>query len=206
MNQGFDVSYGLFDEEISKFEIKGGLTEVKKEFYHLDWYARSWKMWPAVDKVDVMYEPLWALHTIFSDIWPWGLIWTAHDTLRTKMDNAIYTFEQKLVQQLETEPSEDEKKELVAKMKALVLNDYRADGAKATQLYYHEILKTIVMPPFEKVVIPACKTIIDPISDLVPEPLKQFLDPSQMFEDLINGIVDECIDTVLNADEEKSEN
>lgn len=165
-------------------------------------------MWPAVEKTDVMYEPLWALHTIFSDIWPWGLIWTAHDTVRGKMDNAIYTFEQKLVQQLESQESasEDEKKELVAKMKALVLNDYKADGEKATQLYYHEILKTIVMPPFEKLVIPACSTIIDPIADLVPEPLKQFLDPNQMFEDLINGIVDGCIETVLNSDvDEKAE-
>jgi hypothetical protein len=208
MNQAFDVSYGLFDEEISKFEIKGGLTEVKKEFYHLDWYARSWKMWPAVEKTDVMYEPLWALHTIFSDIWPWGLIWTAHDAVRSKMDNAIYTFEQKLVQQLENQEnaSEDDKKELVSKTKALIMTDYKSDGQKATQIYYHEILKTIIMPPFEKLVIPACKTIIDPVADLVPEPLKQFLDPNQMFEDLINGIVDASIDTILNSDvDERSE-
>ena len=166
-----------------------------------------------------MYEPLWALHTIFEDIYPWSLIWKSHDVIRSKMDNAIYTWEQKLVQQLEgnsisrqnfpfllfskdAEPqSETDKKTLVEKTKTMVLLDYRADASKATMLYYHDILKTIIMPPFEKLVIPACKTIIEPISELIPEPLKQFLDPNKMFEELINGIVDDSIETVLNSDE-----
>lgn len=199
MKEAYDMSFQMFDEEISKFEIKGGINETKKEFYHLDWYARSWRMWPSLNKVEVMYEPLWALHVIFEDIWPWGLIWKAYDELRSRMDNAFYTFEQRLIQSMETENPSDGKA-LVDKIKHGVLDDFKADAAKSSLNYYADILKSIVMPPFEKVVIPACKTIIDPVADLVPEPLKQFIDPNKMFEELLNGIIDGCIETVLSAD------
>jgi len=197
--EGYEHCFKLFDEEISKFEIKGGINETKKEFYHLDWYARSWRMWPALSKVEVMYEPLWALHIIFEDIWPWGLIWKAYDELRLRTDNAFYTFEQRLIQSMEQDSNADPKA-LVEKAKQSVLADFRADAQKSSMAYYAEILKTIVMPPFEKVVIPACKTIIDPVADLVPEPLKQFIDPNAMFEELLNGIIDGCIETVLSSD------
>jgi hypothetical protein len=200
MTEAYDESFKMFDEEISKFEVKGGVDVVKKEFYHLDWFARSWKMWPALSKVDVMYEPLWALHVIFEDIYPWSSIWKAYDDLRGKMDNAIYTFEQRLVQGMEAEGEVKDGKALVDTTKTAVLADYKADAQKATLIYYAAVLKIVVMPPFEKLVIPACKTVIDPISDLVPEPLKQFIDPSQMFEDLLNGIIDGCIDTILSSD------
>jgi hypothetical protein len=199
MKEAYDVAFTLFDEEITKFEVKGGINETKKEFHHLDWYARSWKMWPALTKIEVMYEPLWALHIIFEDIWPWGLIWNGYDELRTRTDNAFYTFEQRLIQSMEAENPSDPKA-LVEKIKAGVLADFKSDAQKSTLNYYAAIMKTIVMPPFEKVVIPACKTIIDPISDLVPEPLKQFIDPSQMFEDLLDGIIDGCIETILSSD------
>lgn len=51
MTEAFEVSFKLFDDEINKFEIKGGIPETKKQFYNLDWVARSWRMWPALDKV-----------------------------------------------------------------------------------------------------------------------------------------------------------
>jgi len=197
----YEVAYTLFEEQINKFEIKGGVNETKKEFHHLDWYARSWYMWPALSKIEVLYEPLWALHTIFEDIWPWGLIWTGYDELRTKMDNAFYTFEQRLIQSMEAEQPADPKA-LVQKIKEGVLADFKSDASKSTLNWYASVLKTIVSPPFQKVVIPACETIISPIEDLVPEPLKQFIDPNQMFEDLLDGIIDGCIETILSADEE----
>jgi hypothetical protein len=197
--EGYEHCFKLFEEEISKFEIKGGINETKKEFYHLDWYARSWRMWPALQKVEVMYEPLWALHIVFEDIWPWGLIWKGYDELRLRTDNAFYTFEQRLIQHMEQD-SEADPKALVEKIKNSVLADFKADAVKSSLNYYSDILKTIVMPPFEKVVIPACKTVIDPVASLVPDPLKQFIDPNAMFEELLNGIIDGSIETVLSSD------
>jgi len=204
MTEGFDEAFKLFEEEISKFEVKAKAEDNKKDFYRLDWFARSWNLWPATNKCDAMYEPLWALHIIFEDIYPWWSIWKAQDEIRGKTDNAIYTFEQRILQGIEAEGGEaKDPKALADATKASVMTDFRADASKATVIYYAAILKTVVMPPFEKVVIPACKTIIDPIADLVPEPLKQFIDPNKMFEDLLNGIIDGSIETVLGADEQK---
>jgi hypothetical protein len=197
MNQAYDLSYQLFDEEISKFEPKGAPADIKKQFGDLDWLARSYRMWPACDKVAVMYDPLWALRTIFEDIYPWRSIWDGYDEIRGRMDNAVYTWEQEFISALEQDEKQDAKA-LAEKIKAKVLEDYRWDGSKGVLIYYHKILKVILMPPFEKLVIPACKTIIDPVAELIPEPLKTFIDPNAMFEELINGIVDESIMTILN--------
>src|SRR5687768_5689527 len=104
MTEAYDGTYKLFDERIAKFDPKGNKAEeVKKAFSEqLDWYSRSWELYPACDKVNVMYDPLWALNVIFTDIYPWGLIWQAHDEVRHRMDNAIYTFEQRLLKEMES--------------------------------------------------------------------------------------------------------
>lgn len=196
MTQAYEVSYKLFDEEIGKFEPKGGPADIKKQFRDLDWLPRSYKMWPACDKAAVMYDPLWALRSIFEDIYPWRCIWDAYDELRGRMDNAVYTWEQEFISALEQDEKQDAKA-LAEKIKAKVLEDYQVDGTKGTLMYYHAILKIIVFPPFEKLVIPACKTIIDPLAEIIPEPLKELIDPSATFEELIHAIVDEAIMTVL---------
>jgi hypothetical protein len=202
MVESFDEAMKLVDEELTKFEVKGNAEVVKKDFHHLDWFPWSWKMWEAIRKCDVMYEPLWALHIVFEDIYPWSSIWRAYDEIRGKSDNAFYTFEQRLLKGIEEEGGESkDPKALVDKTKGSVMTDFRADASKATLKYYAAVLKIVVMPPFEKLVFPACKTIIDPVADLVPEPLKQFIDPNAMFEELINGIIDESIDTILSADQ-----
>jgi len=198
-SDGFKESIKMFEEEIDKFNIKGDINETKKEFYQLDYFARSWKMWPAISKVEVMYEALWDLHTIFEDIWPWELVWKGYDELRLRTDNAFYTFEQRLIQTMEQEQT-DQPKELLEKIKSGVLSDFLIDSQKSTLNYFAVVMKTIVMPPFSKVVIPACKTIIEPISDLIPEPLKQFIDPQSMFEEILHNIIDNSIENVLSSD------
>lgn len=48
-----------------------------------------------------MYEPLWALNIIFTDIYPWGLIYQGHQEIRGFIDNAVYTFEQAVKKEAE---------------------------------------------------------------------------------------------------------
>jgi hypothetical protein len=186
MTEAYDVSYQLFETKIDALEFTGSKEDAKKAFHSsgLDWYCRSWDIYKATEKTNVMYEPLWALNVIFPDIYPWSLIWTAHDDVRQILDNAIYTFEESIYKHLE----EDEKaaadpessKALIAKVKAKVLEDYKIDGRCATVMYYGTIMKKIVMPPFNKLVIPACKELLVPIAELIPEPLRQFIDIFQV--------------------------
>lgn len=201
VRESYDICFELFLDRLNKHEFRGTPDEIKRNFWSLDWYPRSWDTYKACKPLDAMYDPLWALQAIFSDIYPWSLIWYAQDAIRGRMDDAFYTLEEKLMAALKEDAtlgnSLDTMGPLIAKLKEEVMEDYKHDAAIHTNEFYCKIIKKIVFPPFSKLVIPACKTIIDPISDLVPGPFKDIIDPSKMFEDLIEGIIDESIKSVV---------
>jgi len=190
-------SYKLFDAWISKFEPKGTADEVKNQFRDLDWKPWSWELWDATRKVDVMYDPLWALHIVFEDIYPWSAIWTAHDLLRKKTDNAIYTYEAKLLEEIAN--GNTDLKAASDKIKAVVLEDFKHDGQLARVIYFTDIIKKIVMPPFNKLVMPAVSAILDPLQSAIPEPMQQFLDINEEFGTILNNIIDSSIGEVLSG-------
>jgi hypothetical protein len=193
MTDAFKHSFKYFEEEaIAKFPLKETAEENKKEFHHLDHLPYSWKMYEIVHHADEMYEPLWALNIVFPDIYPWSLIWTAHDSLRSKLDNALYTFEQRLI-----EAQEKGEKVDVERLKESVMADYMHDGNLARMMYYRHIIKQIVMPPLNKLAIPAAETILSPLASAIPEPMQQFLDVNEMFERVVHSVVDESIAVVL---------
>jgi hypothetical protein len=196
MKEGYDEAFKIFEKKIGEYKAPGNKDELKASFKDLDYVPRSWDMYAATDKTNVMYDPLWALHVVFSDIYPWGLIWKAHDELRTRMDNAMYTFEERLKTAAE---GGAEVAGSVEPTKTSVLADYRTDAQKGTVQYYGAILKTIVMPPFNGLVIPACKSLLEPLASAIPEPLKDFIDINKLFDELVNRIIDESIATVVSA-------
>lgn len=192
MREGMEEAMRLFENKIDKWEPK---EDLKRSFHELDYLGWSWwEMRTALEKIDVMYEPLWALRLVFSDIYPWHQIWLGHRKIYQTTDNAVYTFEQAISKH------EGDKKEAIDPIKRDVLMKFRHDSNIITMNYYAAILKAIVMPPFEALVIPAGRAIIDPLADAIPSALKDFIDIKQMFEDLYNGVIDDCIKVVLSAD------
>jgi len=191
----------LVDEKLTAFSAKGTAEELKKSFRDLDSVPRSWDIYRATGKLDVMYDPLWALNVVFPDIWPWSLIWHGHDHIRRRTDNAVYTFQERVLKALEDNANaaaeEGGAKALYAQVKDTIMADFREDSSKATVKYYSELLMMVILPPFQKVANPACDAVINPISDLIPEPMKQFVDPNQLFADLIVSILQECVNVVL---------
>jgi len=187
MTEAYEEAMRLWQEKVDKWEPK---ENRKQSFYELDWLGRSyWELRTALNKLDVMYDPLWVLQEIFPQIWPWHYIWKGHSRIYKLTDNAVYTFEKGI----------DEKgdKEVV---KRETLAKFKHDTDEACMHWYAHVLKAIVMPPFEKLLIPAAQNIIEPLADLVPDPLKEFLDINQMFEDLYNGVIDDSINVILRAD------
>jgi len=195
MTDAFDESYRLYDAEfVGKYEPKATADENKIGFRDLDYYPYSWKMWDVTRKIDVMYDPLWALNTLF-DIYPWSTIWTGHDLVRKTMDNAIYTYEVRFLEAMSK--GETDVKGLSDRLRAEVLSDYKSDATQARIFYYRDIIKKIVMPPFTSLVYPACEAILDPLTSLIPEPIADVIDINNMFERVIEGIIDDSIGTVL---------
>lgn len=191
MREAYADAANLFDEKITKWTPKDG--DMSKSFRDLDYFARSyWELRDALRKTDEMYEPLWLLREIFSDIYPWGLIWKAHNSVYKHVDNAVYTWEQAMLKGGNPELAEPLKRDVIIK--------YRHDTDIETTRYYANILKKIILPPFEAAVHPVAKHIIEPLAEAIPEPLREFIDIKQMFEDLYKGIVMDSIHIVLRAD------
>lgn len=190
MREAYADAINIFDEKISGWKSNG---EYEKSFRDLDYFSRSyWQLHPALKKVDEMYEPLWLLREIFSDIWPWGLIWKGHDSVYKHVDNAVYTWEQAMLKEKRDDLAEQHKRDVIIK--------YRHDTDIAVMRYYAKILRLIILPPFEAAVHPVTKHIIEPLANSIPEPLREFIDIKQMFEDLYKGIVADSINVVLRAD------
>jgi hypothetical protein len=193
MKEAFDEAYRIWNEKIDKAEIKGTAEEMKKgPFRELDYVARSWAIYDATRKLDPMYDPLWALNVVFKDIWPYWSIWRGQDTIRAVTDDAIYTFEQKL---LESESAASDKD----KIKAEVFADFQHDATLHTLKWYAAVFKKIIMPPLRGVVNPAVKEILSPINDAVPDPVKQFINVHKMFAEILNKLVDEIIMSILKG-------
>jgi len=183
----------LFEQQVAKYAEKADLSKPDVGFKDMDWFARSWwSLRPATEKLDVMYEPLYLLREVFSNIYPWWSIWKGQDQLRKKMDNAVYTFQIKLKKFIE-----EDKETAIEKAKVSTMKKLKKDAKTHTRLFYVEIIKDIIMPPFEGLVLPACKSVLEPLNSMIPEPMKQFIDLIDMFVKMINMIIDEIIANVL---------
>jgi len=200
MVEGYEGSYKLWEEAITKYEVKAPKEDLPKSFGDLDRLQYSSEMWQLVHKTDVLYDPLWLLNVIFPDISPWTLIWRAHDEMKRTLDNAVYTFEQKLVKSAdESDACLADGKATNDKIRAEVFEDYKFDAMLKTTMWYSGSIKEIIMPPFDAVVFPACRSLMNALTDSIPDAMKQFISPERLFEDLVNQIIDECIATVLKS-------
>jgi hypothetical protein len=148
-----------------------------------------------------MYDPLKALDVVFSDIYPWGLIWDARDKLRARADMAVYTYEYRLMQEIDANPAllQDGAalKAAATKVRDSVVEDFQYDAKVASLHFYLIVMRTIVMPPFAKLVIPACKAILDPLASTIPSAFKDIIDPRKTFDGILKGIIDGAIREVI---------
>jgi len=188
--KGYEKGGELLLEQFGKVKA----DNLDGSFKQMDQWSR-WSWWEArkaTEYFDKMYEPLWALHVIFEDIYPWSTIYHGQDKLRKILDNAVYTYE------IEVKKSVEAKSDNPLDFKG-VMQRYQEDSETATIIYYLKIFKDIIMPAFNKTVIPACKAIIDPLASIIPEPMKQFIDPDDMFDRFINGLIDDTIKVILKS-------
>jgi hypothetical protein len=84
------------DEAITAAIGTGSESEARRILEYASY--SYWLLYPAYQNVDKMYEPLWLLREVFTDIQPWELIYDARDSFRDLLDRAFYTFEERYVE------------------------------------------------------------------------------------------------------------
>jgi len=196
VKDSYEESMEIFNGAIKKFTETADLA--KPNFRELDWTARSyWTMRPATSKLDAMYDPLFVLREAFPDISPWSLVWAGQDQIRQKMDNAVFTFEDKLTKKLADNPQAD--KSVIEEVRLSVIEEYQFDAEVHKTMFYTEIIKLIVMPPLTKVLGTVSGPILDPLQDLIPELVQQFVDLGEEFDNFVDSLVDKLIESLLNV-------
>jgi len=200
--ESFEIAIKIFEEQCDQTEIKGSnKDEIKRSCYYFDWLSWSYRLWPAFKPLDSMYDPLWALHVIFSDIYPWGLIYDCQHQIRQRVDSAVFTFQLRLMREIDENSTILTNPELLKathqKIKAQIVEDLKHDAKVCTDMFYVKLIKKVVMPPFQKLVTPVVRVILDPIASLVPGPLKEIVDPNQTFQEFLVSIIEESIRVVI---------
>jgi len=193
---GYEEAGNLLEKQLATFAGKFSATEPEANFKELDNWSR-WSWWEArsaLHEYDAMYEPLWALRIIFSDIYPWSTIYHGQDRLRKILDSAVWTYQLEIKQAVE-----DKAENPCETAGGSVTKKFLEDAKTATTIYYLKIFKDILMPAFNKILHPACKEVIDPMSDAIPDAMKQFIDPKEMFDKLVNGIIDESLKVIIEG-------
>jgi hypothetical protein len=57
-----------------------------------------------------------------------------------------------------------------------VLTKFQDDANVATVTFVREIVRLVVLPPFQAVLVPLSPQILKPMEEIVPETLKEFVD------------------------------
>eukprot|EP00755_Sulcionema_specki_P004252 Sspe_Gene.29611::Locus_14156_Transcript_1_1_Confidence_1.000_Length_1758::g.29611::m.29611 len=197
VKDAFEAVGQMWDEKIDSWAEtadRGDPTTALKDITKWGYYARPSE---ALDLMRQLYDPLWALRTVFRDIRPWSLLWRGWDELCTLQDSAAYTFEEE-VRGLVKDQGLDGST-AIARAKSTVQAKLRKDIEARTVNFYTDIVKAIVMPPLEDEAMPACKSLLAPLDDAVPEPMKEFVNITKLFERLVDNLVTDAIGTVLRS-------
>lgn len=115
----------------------------------------------------------------------WQIEYEFEKSLRRMMGKAIFTFASEL---------EEKKSDPTATLNETMgkfLHDSRLQITRDVQ----EIFRLVLAPVFSKMTKEAMDPVLSPFADMIPEPMKMFLD----IEKMANTIMDEVLDAVINS-------
>lgn len=175
---GFRLLLTAFDTTVSRHR-----EDFKENDDHTFLVNRSWlsEYWDAERKLYDLYDPLWEARKVFEDVSPWGILGKARRRLRKLLNNALYTFEVRLKEA----GGVTEWDRVFAETREIFVRDCR----KAVERVLGNMLFGVVSEFWEKLVIRPARKLIAPLADQVPDTLKQFLDPEDLLEQLLNEIL-----------------
>jgi len=157
----------------------------------------------AWNEIEVIREPLDLLGDLISHITPWAIIWKIQKKLRHLIRRSMATFELELWELTKQNPAA-----LTDKMAGKAACQQAGERAMARMLYdgaegihwcTKHVAECILMPPFERKIIPMVVDLVKPIADLVPEPLKILVDIEDMLTNTLTELVQACIARPLEA-------
>eukprot|EP00297_Palpitomonas_bilix_P009176 CAMPEP_0113874336 /NCGR_PEP_ID=MMETSP0780_2-20120614/4275_1 /TAXON_ID=652834 /ORGANISM="Palpitomonas bilix" /LENGTH=542 /DNA_ID=CAMNT_0000860093 /DNA_START=104 /DNA_END=1732 /DNA_ORIENTATION=- /assembly_acc=CAM_ASM_000599 len=200
----FKEFFGMSDE-LSESLLQGG--EFEKEVYAMYRSTSSPRFGRMKEPIKTMEGIVPALD-LLGEIMSWmkshSIAESMSDAMMDLMCDAIYTLE---VNYKEAVAQKDDDKgrrasaiavtceAAVKKTKAALIHDGKMEILDA----FSNIIFSIVFKPFEKEVIPAIQSLVEPLNDAIPDPVKDFVD----LEDLVGELLSDLVGAVLEESVKK---
>lgn len=153
------------------------------------------EFWDAERHIWDLYDPLWVMRKIFDNVSPWTIQWKARKRMRTLLQNALFTFETKFEELKESakEAGTELNDELTAKFwgeaAEYVKPQLAADCKTAVMKILGYILFGVVEDMWSLLVVKPARMLVKPLAEKVPDAIKDFLDPEDILEKVLYGIL-----------------
>eukprot|EP01029_Cantina_marsupialis_P027229 TRINITY_DN755174_c0_g1_i1.p1 TRINITY_DN755174_c0_g1~~TRINITY_DN755174_c0_g1_i1.p1 ORF type:complete len:549 (+),score=161.02 TRINITY_DN755174_c0_g1_i1:49-1695(+) len=136
------------------------------------------------------------LGDLLYELRPWRIEDIVEGRMKGLVQNAIYTFQTEVDGDEEAgKAPRDDFDAILKEVTMKLTHDMTIAGA----LEVSYIFECIIMPPFQQKLFPAIKEIIAPISKAIPDLIKNFIDPDEMVDQIMNGALKETIEAIIGA-------
>jgi len=176
----------------------------KKDEFKANSYAVNKVMWytyKAKDELQECYDPLWLLEIIFPQIWPYSVIYEGKKAVDNGIDSACYSYYKRMNKKFKKDENAVEKHSV--EIKNEITQQLKHDAHIHKMLWYNKALKLIIMPALHKIVKPLVEPALGPIDSMVPDPMKQLINISSLFDEILHDLVDGIINPLFGFDVEQ---
>jgi len=187
VNEAFKIVLSAFDTAINKGKER--YTTREDRMHMVTHNSYNSEFWDADRKLWDLFDPLWAMRTVFSDVSPWGITGKARRRLRKTLNNALFTFETKL----EEAGGKDHWDRVAAETREVLKQDCRAAIARVLG----KILFGVVEIFWDVLIIRPSRILVSPLADAIPDVVKQFVDPEDILEQTLNAVLLQCCANVF---------
>jgi hypothetical protein len=156
---------------------------VRHQSYNNFYWDADRKLWAD------LYDPLWEMRKVFSDVSPWGITGKARRRLRKVFKNALFTFETRLEEQGGAEHWD----RVAAETRETMKHDCRA----AVSRVLGKLLFGVVEQFWLTAVIKPLRKETRKLGEHIPEPVKLFLDPEELLERTLHNVLLQCCINVV---------
>ncbi|XP_030062986.1 niban-like protein 1 [Microcaecilia unicolor] len=207
---GFTEVRDLFFKEVTEMNMnvvnEGGKEKLGEYMEKLSQLAyHPVKMQACYEKMDLL--KLEGLQQRFDVSSPAVFKQRAQIHMREQMDNAVYTFEQLLHQELGKSPDKEELCPSIQRVLERVLKKYDYDSSTVRKKFFREALLQIIIPFLLKKLAPTCKSDLSRFQELIFEDFSQFILVENTYEEVVlQSVMKDIMQAVKEAAVQKKHN
>ncbi|XP_078498129.1 protein Niban 2 [Lissotriton helveticus] len=209
-SQGFSEVRDLFFKEVTEMNMnvvnEGGTDKLGEHMEKLSQLAyHPVKMQVSYEKMEQL--KLEGLQQRFDVSSTTVFKQRAQINMREQMDNAVFTFEQLLHQELEKTTDREEVCKAIQRILERVLKKYDYDSSTVRKKFFREALLQIIMPFLLKKLAPTCKGDLPRFQELIFEDFARSILVENTYEEVVlQSVIKEIMQAVKEAAVQRKHN